>query len=181
MGSLPRRTVVNSLLTLVAASGLVAPVLIAQQFPASWFSGSTELAPVVRPVAFQQQPPAAADEAGADVNKNAVDGTGPSVPELDLSMEEFFDQRIGSQLENRWQFSANYTGTQAGQIRAMPGGGVIQPQSSNSSQSDRSSSTGQNIRYFFGNLAANARLGYFRECGSLGSGGVQPSGTLPCF
>jgi len=115
MGSLPRRTVVNSLLTLVVASGLVAPVLIAQQFPASWFSGSTELAPVVRPVAFQQQPPAAADEAGSDVNKNTVEGTGQSVPELDFSMEDYFDQRIGNQLENRWQFSANYTGAQAGQ------------------------------------------------------------------
>ena len=115
MGSLPQRTVLNFWLTLLVAGGLLAPVLFAQQFPTSWFSSSAKLAPVVRPVAFQQQPPAAADEAGADVNKNAVDGTGPSVPELDLSMEELFDQRIGSQLENRWQFSANYTGTQAGQ------------------------------------------------------------------
>ena len=73
------------------------------------------------------------------------------------------------------------TGAQTGQVKAIPGGGVIQPQFAINSQSDWSSSTGQNIRYFFGNLAANARLGYFREYGSFGSGGVQPWGTLPCF
>ena len=102
---------------------------------------------------------------------------------LDDTYRPKLEQRLLKSIQEieRARKAESEAGAQTGQIKTMPGGGVIQPQSAINSQSDRSSSTGQNIRYFFGNLAASARLGYFRECGSLGSGGVQPSRTLPCL
>ncbi len=115
MGYPPFRTVVNLSLSLVVVSGFVAPVLLAQQVPSFRSSGSAELLPAIHTVSSLQQPAGDADGAGADVNKRTEEGIGQSVPELDFSVEDYFDRRIASQIESLWQFSANYTGRQAGQ------------------------------------------------------------------
>ena len=71
--------------------------------------------PTIRTVSWLQPPAVDADEPGADVNKSTEEGTGPSVPQTDITMEEYFDQQISSQMEEGWRFSANYRGAQAGQ------------------------------------------------------------------
>lgn len=115
MSRQPRSTVLTALLCVVLLCGFLLNVSLSQERLLFSFAESSGQLPTIRTVSWLQPPADGPDEPGADVNKSTQDGTGPSVPQADITMEEYFDQQISSQLGEGWRFSANYTGAQAGQ------------------------------------------------------------------